>query len=79
MASPIPAKELFSFPPISIDNEPSHSPLCDTCRHDGISKAFCATCKGAKHYMDASRDIRIGSRGDDMQSPSCPDELEVMG
>lgn len=79
MVEPLHANDLLTLPRLSFDNEPPHSALCDTCRHDGISKAFCATCKGANHYMDSSQDIRIGSRGDDMQSPSCPDELEVMG
>lgn len=63
--------DFLTLPPLSIENEPMQSPLCDTCRHDGISKAFCATCKG-RHYMDKSKDIRIGSRGDDMQSPGMP-------
>lgn len=79
MIDPLRANELLTLPRLSFDNESPHSQLCDTCRHDGISKAFCATCKGAKHYMDSSQDISIGSHGDDTQSPSRSDELEVMG
>jgi len=56
MTAPIPTGEFFSLPPLSVDNESPYSALCDACRHDGVSKCFCATCKAGKHFTGKPRE-----------------------
>lgn len=65
-----------------IERQPD--PTCRTCKvKDKTPDRFpclgCICAPGAGRWEDAAENTKPASRGDDMQSPRCPDELEVQG